>query len=69
MPEEERWCGDAGDVMIFFLFICFFLEIDLAASYITETVSRRSGDLQIENIMRPSARLPICNVALKIPRL
>ena len=40
----------------------FFSEIDLAAGYITETVARRSGDLQIENITRPSARLPTCSV-------
>ena len=38
MPEEGRWCGDAAEVMT------FFLEIDLAAGYITETVARRSGD-------------------------
>ena len=38
----------------------FFLEIDLTSGYITEIVTRRSGDLQIENFMRPSARLPIC---------
>ena len=42
MPEEGRWRGDPGEVMI------FFLQIKLAAGYITETVARRSGDLQIE---------------------
>ena len=47
----------------------FFLEIDLAAGYIKESVSRRSGDLQIENIMRSSARLPTCNVAPRSPRV
>ena len=30
----------------------FLLEIDLAAGYITETVARRSGDLQIEKHSR-----------------
>ena len=30
----------------------FFLDIDLAAGYITETVAQRSGDPKIENIMR-----------------
>ena len=44
MPEERRWCEGAGEVMTFL----FNLEIDLAADYITETVSRSSGDLQIE---------------------
>ena len=63
MPEEGRWYGDAGEVMT------FFLEIDLAAGYITETVARRSGDLQIENIMQPSARWPTCNVAPRSPRV
>ena len=47
----------------------FFSEIDLAAGYITETVAQRSGDFQIENIMRPSARLPTCNVAPRSPRV
>ena len=46
--------------MTLFLFI---LEIDLAAGYITETVARRSEKLsESKNIMRPSARLPTCNV-------
>ena len=38
----------------------FFLEIDLTLGYITETVAQRSGDLQIENLMRSSAQLLIC---------
>ena len=38
----------------------FFLEIDLTSGYITEIVGRRSGDLQMENFMPPSARLLIC---------
>ena len=37
-----------------------FFEIDLTSGYITEIVAQRSGDLQIENFMRPSARLLIC---------
>ena len=37
-----------------------FLEIDLTLGYITKIVAQRSGDLQIENLMRPSARLLIC---------
>ena len=36
------------------------MEIDLTSGYITEVVARRSGDLHIENFMRPSARLLIC---------
>ena len=39
MPEEGRLCGEE---------MAFFLEIDLSAGYVTETVARRSGDLQIE---------------------
>ena len=35
----------------------FFLEIDLTSGYITEIVAQRSGDLQIQNFMRSSARL------------
>ena len=38
----------------------FFLEIDLTSGSITEIVTQRSGDLQVENFMRPSARLLIC---------
>ena len=38
----------------------FFLEIDLTSGYITEIVARRSGDLQMENFMWPSAQLLIC---------
>ena len=57
MPEGGRWCGDAREVMT------LFWEIDLAVGYITETVAGRSGDLQIKNIMRPSARVPTFNVA------
>ena len=45
----------------------FFLNIHLAASYITQTVIQKSGDLQIENTIRPSARLPTCNVASRSP--
>ena len=63
MSEEERWCGDAGEEMI------FFFEIDLAAGYITKTVAWRSGDLQMENIMRPSAQLPACNMAPRSPQV
>ena len=37
----------------------FFFEIDLTSGYITEIVAQRSGDLQIQNFMRPSARLLI----------
>ena len=37
----------------------FFLEIDLTSGYITEIVAQRSGDLQIQNFMRSSARLLI----------
>ena len=44
----------AGKVMAL-----FFLEIDLTSGYITEIVAQRSGDLQIQNLMRPSARLLI----------
>ena len=65
MPEEGQWCGDAREVMTFFI----FLEIDLAAGYTTETVTRQSGDFQIEKIMRHSARLPTCNVAPRSPRV
>ena len=35
------------------------MEIDLTSGYITEIVAQRSGDLQIQNFMRPSARLLI----------
>ena len=63
MPEEGQWCGDTREVMT------FYLEIDLAADYITETVAQRSGYLQIENIMRPLPRLPTCNVAPRSPRV
>ena len=45
---------DAGKAMTF-----LFLEIDLTSGYITEIVAQRSGDLQIQNFMRPSARLLI----------
>ena len=38
----------------------FFFEIDFTSGYITKIVARRGGDLQIENFMRPSARLHIC---------
>ena len=38
----------------------FCLEIDVTLGYITEIVAWRSGDLQIENFMRLSARLLIC---------
>ena len=41
----------------------FFLEINLTSGYITEIFSRRSGDIQIENFMRPSARLLICTMS------
>ena len=37
----------------------FFLEIDLTSGYITEIVAQRSGGLQIQNFMQPSARLLI----------
>ena len=37
-----------------------FMEINLTLGYITEIVAQRSGDLQIENLMPPSARLLIC---------
>ena len=43
---------DAGKVMTF-----FFSEIDLTSGYITEIAAQRSGDLQIQNFMWPSARL------------
>ena len=39
MPNEGRWCGDAGEIMTFFF---------PAAGYITETVAQRSGHLRIE---------------------
>ena len=45
---------DAEKVMTF-----FFWEINLTSGYITEIVGQRSGDLQIQNFMRPSARLLI----------
>ena len=41
-------------------FFYFLFEIDLTSGYIKEIVAQRSGDLQIENFMRPSARLLIC---------
>ena len=37
----------------------FFLEIDLTSGYITEIVAQKSGELQTQNFMRPSARLLI----------
>ena len=40
----------------------FFLEIDLTSGYNTEIFARRSGDIQIENFMQPSARLLICTM-------
>ena len=40
-------------------FFYFLFEIDLTSGYIKEIVAQRSGDLQIENFMRPSARLLI----------
>ena len=48
MLGEGRWCGDAGEVLTFL----FFLEIDLAAGYITETVTRRGGDCLAGRIER-----------------
>ena len=45
---------DAGKVTTF-----FFLEIDLTSAYNTEIAAQRSGDLQIQHFMRPSARLLI----------
>ena len=44
-----------------------FFEIDLAAGYVIETVSRRIGDLQIEN--HHAARLPTCNVVPRSPQV
>ena len=60
MQQQNSICPNKGDgleVMIF-----FFLEIHLTSGYITEIVTRRSGDLQIENFMRPSERLLICTM-------
>ena len=37
----------------------FYLEINLTSGYITEIVAQRSGDLQIQNFIRPPARLLI----------
>ena len=45
----------------------FFVEIDLTMGCTAEIVARRSGVVQIENILRPSARLPTCNVAPEAP--
>ena len=70
MPEEGRWCGDAGEVTI------FFLEIDLASAYISKTVAQRSGDLQTEkhhaalgmtanmlcDSQRPTSLTPLCYI-------
>ena len=39
-----------------------FLEIDVTSGYITEIFAQRSGDIQIENFMPPSARLLICTL-------
>ena len=47
MPEEERWCGDAVELDL------FFLEIDLTLGHITEIVAGKSGVFQIEIIMWP----------------
>ena len=53
MSFEDNFT-DAGMVMTF-----ISLEIDLTLGYITEIVARRSDDLQVQNLMRPSARLLI----------
>ena len=52
-------CTDAGKVIIFFF---LFLEIDLTSGYIAEIVAQRSGDLHIQNFMRPLARLLIYSI-------
>ena len=57
-PQNSICCpnegGDVGEA------VTFFLEIDLTSSDITDIVAQRSGDLQIKNFMRASARLLLC---------
>ena len=47
----------------------FFLEIDLAAGYVKRPLLGEVVIYKSKNIMRPSARLPTCNVAPISPRV